>query len=232
MSTKTNLMVLMLAIASIATAAVTVAPTINNGDFEAQDPMTGWRYYDTNNKESSDFNWVTGYGGSGTAANYIQLEERQPRDGGGLHDYGFDRYFGVITGVSQGDVVQLKFNAMRNDPNDTTSRLSVKIAEVIDHDSNGTVSNPDGPAFNHQGALEDNQFNVEYNVWGEYTTTEFTVQDATTDGLSILFKYCIEDTPTAIPGNYSIDNVQFVPEPATLMIMGLGVFGMIKRRKA
>ncbi|AQQ72587.1 PEP-CTERM motif protein [Limihaloglobus sulfuriphilus] len=220
MSTKTNLMVLMLAAVSVATAAVTVVPELINGGFDAANEWQGWRYYDTTGSKTA-FGWPAGYEGTLRSANYVQTAPALAGE-----DYGLDRF--AVDGcpaVSTGDVVQLGFAAIKYA--DDASKLSVMIAEYIDNNADG---HPDVFAGVQSGPT-DNLFDIGLGVWGEYTTAEYTVQGANTNCLNILFQYR-NASGALVAGNYGIDSVQFVPEPATMAMLGLGAIGMIKRRKA
>ncbi|AQQ72590.1 PEP-CTERM motif protein [Limihaloglobus sulfuriphilus] len=222
MSNKTNLMVLMLAAVSVATAAVTVVPELINGDFDAANGMQGWRYYDTHDPQRSAFSLNTQPNGN-RVVNYIQTDTRAAGE-----DYGLDR--NALDGcpaVSQGDVVQLSFLGKRNLA-ETVSRIHVTFSEYIDNNADG---NPDTFAGTQSGPTDNLFYATSPGVWYEFTTAEYTVQNANTNCLNIIFKYR-DESGAFVAGNYAIDTVQFVPEPATIALLGLGAVGMIKRRRA
>jgi hypothetical protein len=212
----------MLAAASVATAAVTAVPQLVNGGFDAANEWQGWRLYDTTGSKTA-FGWPAGYEGTLRSANYVQIAPALAGE-----DYGLDRY--AVEGcpaVSPGDVVQLGFAAIKYDPADVTSKLSVMISEWIDTNADG---HPDAFAGAQSGPT-DNLFDIGLGVWGEYTTAEYTVQSANTNCLNVLFQYR-DASGALVAGNYGIDPVQFVPEPATMAMLAIGALGMIKRRKA
>ena len=70
--------------------------------------------------------------------------------------------------------------------------------------------------------------------WGDHTRTltwDLSAYDATgTDWMQLIFSTNF-DSGTATIGKYYIDNVQLIPEPTTIALLGLGGLALLRRRK-
>ncbi len=185
-------------ISSVASAAL-VTPVISNGDF---DGGTGadWRLYGGG--------MGLGLGDAYEGAHSINFDATNWTGG----DYGFDRW-GTMIDLGGTDNTIFSFAAKNNNPA-LGNRIALQLVEF-----NGTQAAP-----NLTAADEVHYFDTGApGSWTEFQVP-YAVRNPATTMVNVMFKYysTSDNVNFALAaGNYNIDSIETIPEPATLGLLAL-----------
>jgi hypothetical protein len=225
--------------AALVLAGTTASADVVNGDFEADPFDTGW----TNSAVTE----TTGLNGSASAANLAAVSRlNQAVDPLRTFDLTFTFSPTEVAGSRTLNMT------LHNDGSDGSSALGVTLN--IRSDASGNLQAFDGSGWQTVGAGAFATVGAEYTVqvsandWGlggtntydlSWSDANSTVLSNSSAGLSF-FQF----TPTAADGiggiafirgtgngDYTVDDVSFVPEPGSLALLGLGGLLIARRRR-